>query len=88
MSNRLQEAKKLAAGPVLLTQDGVNASRKKCAAGTVIAPHVEGWPEHRVVSHLLQGLAVPVVVKEEKQVKSEKPAKADKPADAKAEKLI
>lgn len=71
--SRLDELKKLAAGPVVLTQDGVNAHRKVCHAGTVIAPHIEGWPEHRVVHHLLQKMAEPTM-----ETQSATPAKARK----------
>lgn len=30
----------------------LNAHRVLCPAGTLIAPDVEGWPNHRVVMHL------------------------------------
>lgn len=35
----------------------LNAHRVLCPAGMVIAPDVDGWPEHRVGIHLRHGYA-------------------------------
>lgn len=43
---------------VVLVVEAVSAVGKKCPAGTVIAPDVEGWPPHRVQAHLRNGQAV------------------------------
>jgi hypothetical protein len=47
----------LPAGTVVLRVERLDANRQVCAAGTVIAPNVEGWPVHRVASALQHGYA-------------------------------
>lgn len=42
---------------VVLTVDAVAAGGRPCKAGSVIAPNVEGWPDHRVAAHLRDGRA-------------------------------
>lgn len=56
---------------VKLTEARLNSKGQTCAAGTVISPNVEGWPEHRVNFHLQHGYAAP--------------AKIDAPSDGPAE---
>jgi hypothetical protein len=51
---KIDELKKQATGPVVLTEDSIDAKKQPCHAGTQIAPQVDGWPEHRVLNHLLQ----------------------------------
>lgn len=80
--SRLSDVQQLAKGPVVLTQEGVDANKHVCHAGMQIAPKVDGWPERRVVHHLLHHMAEPAKESEKKVlVASPKAAKAE-PAKA------
>jgi hypothetical protein len=57
---RRDELRALAAAAVVLTQDAIDAQGRRCAAGSQIAPQVDGWPVHRVMAHLQQGMAEPM----------------------------
>lgn len=79
---------KAAAGPVILTENRLDANRKLCLAGMQIAPAVEGWPLHRVAQVIRQGYARVTPASQTTVTKAERPAKGERPSAAeKAEKL-
>ncbi len=52
---KIDDMKQLAVdGPVVLTEDSLDAKQRHHHEGTQISPKVDGWPEHRVLNHLIQ----------------------------------